>query len=363
VAVESIAEIRTRLGLLFPEGVPARNFLTRELAAKTIATFLFLDAVGDPEREGVRLLRPSMVAWLDDVSLSRSADERFVRGWHDAATRGQARLRAFLDAHAIEWRRWYADNSRESIRDEVIRPLQESYGAVRRRAGVAATGGSPTLTLAQDFATVFEAGIDRSEADRRIAAWQADHLGATAQARLAALRRLDAADVVTVELPGRGPRQLPPGTASRVTQAVIEVLAPQLLRQPFVLAVCHSRDPVAVEDARELERVGLALDANLALPDVLLLDAADGTLWFVEVVATAGEISERRRVELEAWAAGRGIASDRCRFVTAYRSRADQAFRRTAGDLAWGTYAWFADEPHGIWHLATLATLDDPPAL
>lgn len=359
----SIAEIRARLGLLFPEGVPSRNFLTRELAAKTIATFLFLDAVGDPEREGVRLLRPSMVAWLDDASLAKSGDEEFVRGWHEAATRGQARLREFLGDRGIEWRRWYADNSRESIRDEVIRPLQESYGAVRRRSGVAATRGSPTLTLAEDFAGVFDQALDDDEAARRAEAWRAEHLGAAAQARLAALRRLDADDVVTVELPGRGPRQLPPGTTSRITQAVVAVLAPQLMRQPFVLAICHSRDPVAVEDARELERVGLSLDARLALPDVLLLDAADGTLWFVEVVATAGEISERRRVELETWAAERGIAHDLCRFVTAYRSRADQAFRRTAGDLAWGTYAWFAAEPRGIWHLASLATLDDPGML
>jgi hypothetical protein len=69
--------------------------------------------------------------------------------------------------------------------------------------------------------------------------------------------------------------------------------------------VCHSRDPVATEDARELEQVGLSLDPSVALPDVLLLDAADGRFWFVEVVVSGGEINERRRAELEAWAASR----------------------------------------------------------
>lgn len=43
----------------------------------------------------------------------------------------------------------------------------------------------------------------------------------------------------------------------------------------------------------------------MALPDVLLLDAADGRFWFVEVVVSGGEINERRRAELEAWAASR----------------------------------------------------------
>lgn len=359
MAVLSIAQVRQRLEELFPEGVAGRAFLTRELAAKTIATFLFLDAVGDPESPGVRLLRPSMVAWMDDASLGNADDEDFVRGWHAAASRGQARLQNFLHQRDIDWARWYADNSRESIRDEVIRPLQEAYGAVLRRSGISTTGSTPALTLADEFAAIFAPDASDAEVQRRIVAWRETNLGAAAQARLAALRRLTAEDAVIVKLPGRGTRQLPGGLASQITQRVIDELAPQLLHQPYVLAICHSRDPVAAEDAGELDRVGLGLDASLALPDVLLMDVDDGTVWFVEVVATAGEISERRRTELLDWAQARGIASGKCGFVTAYRSRSDAAFRRTAGDLAWGTYAWFADEPHGIWRLSLLADVPD----
>jgi hypothetical protein len=353
-----IAEVRERLERLFPEGVYGRGFLVRELAAKTIATFLFLDAVGDPDQPGKRLLRPSMVTWMDDASLGRTDDDAFVAGWHSAAARNQATLKTFLADQGVVWSRWYADNSREPIRDEVIRPLHQSYGAVLRRLGLAATGGSPALSLAPDFASVFEEGLSGDELAARIERWQRAHLGAAEQARLAALPRLSAEDTVSVQLPGRGARQLPAGLASQITARVVTDLAPQLLDQPFVLAICHSRDPVAAEDARELESVGLALDANLALPDVLLMDVGDGTVWFVEVVVSAGEINESRRKDLATWAAARGITPERCRYITAYRSRSDAAFRRTVGDLAWESYAWFADEPHGIWLLSYLTNVD-----
>ncbi|MGH3025014.1 MAG: BsuBI/PstI family type II restriction endonuclease [Gaiellaceae bacterium] len=352
----SVPDTRRRLELLFPDGVPDRNRLTREIAAKTILTFLFVGAIGDPDLDGVRLLRPSMVTWMDDASLSRFDDPRFVAGWHAAAKRRQSDLRHFLADEGVGWERWYAENNRESIRDEVIRPLHERYGAVLRRGGLAASAASPALTLASDFAAVFEQPLSQAEIDRRAAAWRSAHLSPAEQARLAALRRLDSESdqAVIVGLPGRGDRRLPPGLSSALTTSVIEMMAPRLLDQPYVLAICHSRDPVAVEDARELERVGLTLDPALALPDVLILDAATGRFWFVEVVVTGGAINERRRGDLLAWATDRGVAPEQCRFVSAYRSRSEQIFRSTVGELAWETLVWFGDEPDRIFRLDQL---------
>lgn len=351
----SVTEVRRRLGLIFPETAPDRAHLIRELAARTVVTFLFVGAVGDPDLRERRLLRPSMVAWLDDESLSRSDDHEFVVGWHCAAARGQAHLVAYRRANGVDADRWYADNSRESIRDEVIRPLNERYGAVLRRSGVATTGATPALALAQDFADLFDPDIAGSALSAAIVRWQRSHLGPAAYARLEARRRLDrSSDAVVAQLPGRGQRQLPPGPSSVLSAAVIEDFSTSVLSEPYVLAICHSRDPIASEDELELSRVGLTLDREVALPDLLLLDASDATFWFVEVVVTDGPIHDRRRDELLAWATSRGVESERCRFVTAYRSRVDPVFRRTVAALAWDTYAWFADEPRGLVRLDRL---------
>ncbi|HZU20044.1 MAG TPA: BsuBI/PstI family type II restriction endonuclease [Gaiellaceae bacterium] len=354
-------EIRERLGLIFPESAPDRASLTRELAAKTIATFLFIGAVGDPDREPMRHLRPSMVVWMDDDSISRVDDLDFVLGWHRAASRGHSALRAFLAESDVVADRWYAENSREPIRDEVIRPLAERYGAVLRRSGIAPSDASPALTLAEDFAALFDPAVRGPAVDARVSEWQAAHLGPAEQARLAARRRLqNEADNPVVDLPGRGRRRLPPGESSALTVAAITNFAPRLLAEPFVLAVCHSRDPLASEDERELRRVGLALEPEVVLPDVLLMDVADGMVWFVEVVATGGAIHERRRSELLQWAGGHEIPADRCRFVSVYRSRAAQVFRRTVGELAWDTLVWFADEPDRVFRLEELGPAPRP---
>ena len=361
MALVPVPEIQRRLEELFPEGVTGRAALVRLSAARTVATFLFLRAAGDPDSPDVRRVRPSMVTWMGDTALERADDETFVENWHRAASRGQRALEDFFAGEGLDWQRWYRDNSRESIRDEVIRPLNQNFGAVLRAAGVATTGATPAWTLAEDFAQVFDADAGSSEVSRRIEAWKADHLGAAARARLAALRRLDSDDSVVITLPGRGERHLGAGVANVVTREVVETMAPLLLRRPFVLAICHAGDPIAAEDARALDQVGLALDPALALPDVLLLDAHDETIWFVEVVATAGEITPGRRAELEAWARARGIEIERCKFVTAYLSRNERAFKQTVAELAWETYVWFADEPHGVWHLTTVESFDDLP--
>ena len=74
----------------------------------------------------------------------------------------------------------------------------------------------------------------------------------------------------------------------------------------------------------------------------------------MEAVATDGEIHEARKRELLRWAQEHGIGADHCGFLTGFLSRTHDAFRRRAPRLAWGTYAWFADEPDQILRLDSL---------
>jgi len=41
------AEIRQRLGRIFPEGTPNRGYCTREIAANTVFVMLYVGAVAD----------------------------------------------------------------------------------------------------------------------------------------------------------------------------------------------------------------------------------------------------------------------------------------------------------------------------
>lgn len=358
----SVAETRRRLALVFPEGLTGRGALVRDLAARTVVAALFVGAVGDPDADEARLMRPSMVVWMSDEALLAGRDDDRFRGeWHRAARSSRRSVAAVLARRAAAHVPWYAENTREPIRDEILRVWRERYGAVRGRAGLAPTSPAASMTLAADFAALFDPALDGGALAAAVEAWQGEHLPPPEQLRLRAQRSLDrTTGRVPVSLPGRGDRMLPPGRSSALTRASIEGLLPRLLRQPYVLAVCHAGDPTADADRVELERAGLSLADSPALPDVIVFDAADRGLWLLEIVVSGGEITEHRRRVLRDWAGAHGFADERCRYVTVYRSRADPLFRRTVATLAWGSVVWLADEPE---HIVRLDRLDPPAPL
>lgn len=116
-ALPPLEEIRERLERIFPEGVAGRGALVRELAARTALAALLLGAVGDPDAQGARLLRPSMVTWMSDEALGEGdADEGFRVAFHAAASRGRRSVSMPHRARGIEHEPWYGDNTREPIR-------------------------------------------------------------------------------------------------------------------------------------------------------------------------------------------------------------------------------------------------------
>lgn len=66
--VPSLQTIIIRLPLIFPEGIEHRNYVIREMAAKTIFVMLYIDAV-----EGTgRWLRPDQVTKMTDLQAAKS---------------------------------------------------------------------------------------------------------------------------------------------------------------------------------------------------------------------------------------------------------------------------------------------------
>ncbi len=124
--------------------------------------------------------------------------------------------------------------------------------------------------------------------------------------------------------------------------------------EPAVLAISESARKVAVVDKELLDGLGIVIKAARLLPDALLFDASPGRFWFVEVVATDGEINEARKADLLTWAASQGIAASACGFLTRFLSRTDAAFRRRVPTIAWGTLVWFLDEPDKLFRLEEL---------
>ncbi|XBT44330.1 BsuBI/PstI family type II restriction endonuclease [Pseudomonas viridiflava] len=337
VSRELVAE---RLLLIFPEGTPNRVYCTRELAASTVFAMLYIGAV---ERSSTRL-GPVHVYRMTDLQAQDESEEGRL------SYRSNLRKKSF----EIPGKRWYADNTREPIRDETLREGLVAVGAVMEDREVPTTSGKPRYALKADLAALFNPALQGNLLESAILKWQEEHLNKGALARVS-LMRLGAVDKegVMVHFPNGETRTLSYGPSSMISRAVVEVFAMSFLERPAVLWLSESSNKVAMQDLRMASTIGLDIEAQKNLPDLILVDLGptDPLIVFVEVVATDGAVTARRQDALFELTDKGGFKRSQVAFVTAYADRESAGFKKTVTGLAWGSFAWFMSEPDKIFML------------
>lgn len=330
--------IHARLPDIFPPGSANRERSTWEIAAKTIFVMLYVGAVEGADR----WIRPDQVTRMTD-SQAGQQDEEARNTWSKASI-----IPTKLDVPG----RWYAVNTRESIRDDTIRYALIQNGAVIERQGLSTTSPAGRYALQSEFAELFLPGIDQTTFIAMAAAWREKHLNAGALARIAIVRKGAAAGGtdVLVTFPNGETRRMTSGPSADISKSVIEVFARKFLIKPGVISLSESGNKVVARDDELARAIGLAIPADRSLPDIVLVDLepAHPLLIFVEVVHSDGPVNEARKMALLKIAENAGFNSRHVAFVTAYLDRASLTFRKTVSSLAWGSYAWFASEPDAL---------------
>jgi hypothetical protein len=325
--------ILERLPLIFPLGTPNRQYCIRELAASTVFTMLYINAVDGTD------------IYAGPAHVYRMTEEQASQ--FDADSRETYRMGAVRGKQPAGVR-WYADNTREPIRDETIREGLIPVGAILSLQGIPTTSGKPRYYLNRAFALLFDPALTGEQLSAAIKAWQITHLSKSALMRLslAGLGAGPATDVL-VTFPNQETRSLTAGPSSIISKAVIEVFAQHYLEQPGVLWLSTSDRKVLVQDEKLAALIGLNIDVAKNLPDIILVDLApvDPLVIFVEVVATDGAITERRQQAIYALTDAAGFDRKQILFVTAYQDRQSAGFSKTIKDLAWNSFVWFVSEP------------------
>jgi hypothetical protein len=340
----TIPEIQTRLERIFPHGLEMRQNLVREMAAKTVYVFLY----GWMVESSKRLLRPSHVYFYTADQAAKLSDEEREH-WFKNSTKPGFRP---------DGKRWYADTTREPIRDETIRFGLLDIGAVGKIPGVATTSSSPIYFLKDDFTALMNPALNGADLDAEIEAWQKKHLTPAARARMAliAAGKVKKADEILVTCPDGTVAKLSPGPSSLISKAVVENFATTFLTNPALLWMSESGAKVRYQDDAAAKAMGLNIDQAKVLPDIILMQVGeeghDTHLVFIEVVASDGPMNQNRLDALGNYVKASGFPEDQCHFGTAFEDRADSAFKKCLPQLAWGTFAWFRSEPERLMWLA-----------
>lgn len=339
--VPSLQTIISRLPLIFPEGIEHRNYVIREMAAKIIFVMLYVDAV-----EGTcRWLRPDQVTKMTDVQAAKTVDVERLSWADESLVPGKMK-----DISG----RWYAQNTREPIRDETLRAGLILTGAVVERTGLPTTSAKPRYALNREFAALFAEDLSESKVNRNVKEWQQKYLNPGALARIQILKQgaVAAAEEagVLVTFPNGETRMMAAGPSSVISKAVIEKFTGRFLKTAGVIFLSESGNKVVARDDKLARSIGLNIKADRNLPDIILVDIGpnDPLLVFVEVVATDGAITASRMEALLDIAIQAGFNQKQIAFVTAFFDRRGSAYRKLAPELAWGTFAWFVSEPNKI---------------
>jgi hypothetical protein len=245
--------------------------------------------------------------------------------------------------------RWYRENTRESIRDEALKNGLVPIGAVLVDPLVSTTSSKGRYVLRGDLASLFDPSLTPQGFETAAAAWRAKYLthNALATVKVLQVAAAGAKAKVPVMLPSGEGRVMVPGLSSVITKAVVEIFARRFLANPAVVWISESGRKVVEKDDKLLQLLGIKINPEKLLPDIILPDTTDGELLFVfvEVVATDGPIHESRRAALLKLITDAGFKPEHAAFLTAFQSRDHAAFKKTVASLAWGSFAWCFSEP------------------
>ena len=350
-SLPSIDEIQRRLGVVFPTAFPDRSILVGTMCARVVFVFLY---GGFLEGNG-RYLRPSHVyLFTEDQAQKVGSAERLE--WLAVCNK---------PGYRTPGKRWYADTSREPIRDDLMRSQLLRLGIMQKRAGVATTASTPINYLSAEFSALFDPKLDDIVFNANAESWRTHHLDQATQQRMALKAQGLQAKVgdLLIDMPDGTRIRISAGPSSQIAKGLIEDFASRHLENPAVLWLSASDKKSFPQFAEFSKSVGLDIDINSTLPDLILADIKTQPIKFLfcEIVATDGAITDARKQELLAIVKASRVPENAVDFLSAFEDREAGPFKKNFSQLAINSFVWFRTEPDLLVILRTANQIDLVP--
>lgn len=289
------------------------------------------------EALGLPLAQQTVIA---SYTLLALADLTESGKWSHAKRRS-LRIHDILAFAAVTYGRTYAENTRETVRRQVLHQFEQARVVDRNPNDPNLPTNSPRTHYALS-----------DEALRVIRAYKTGRFAAEARkfhkshgALLEVYRAARARRMIPVKLPSGSELVLSPGKHNALQAAVIKDFAPRFVPGASVLYLGDAANKTLHHEKLLLERLGVPLTKHDKLPDVLLYAARKRWLFLIEAVTSHGPVSPKRMRELELALAECSL--DRV-YVSAFPSFSE--FKRHVHNIAWETEVWVAEMPDHMIH-------------
>jgi hypothetical protein len=235
----------------------------------------------------------------------------------------------------------YAENSRETIRRQVLHQLEQARIVDRNpdEPGLATNSPRTHYALSDDALTAVKA-FGTLLFDAEVAKFTKSHGALLAIYQAARQGRL-----IPVILPSGAVLNLSPGEHNALQAAIVMDFAPRFAPASLLLYLGDTAQKHLHVDQTLLDVLKIPVTKHDKLPDVVLHLPTKNWLFLIEAVTSHGPVSPKRKHELEAVLEGCPIPRV---YVSAFPDLKE--FRRHAENIAWETEVWIAEMPDHLIH-------------
>jgi len=240
-----------------------------------------------------------------------------------------------------EYGRKYAENTRETIRRQVIHQFEQARIVDRNpdEPNLATNSPRTHYALTDEVVSLIRVYGKRSWKSRL------NNFINKKGTLLEIYRKKRKSVLIPVRISSNKQIKLSPGKHNQLQVDIIEKFAPVFAPGAYLLYLGDTAKKILHLDEGKMRDLGIPVRRHDKLPDVVLHQIDSNRLFLVEAVTSHGPVSPKRHYELEKMLSK--VEANRI-YVSAFPDFKE--FRRHITEIAWETEVWIAEIPDHLIH-------------
>lgn len=239
------------------------------------------------------------------------------------------------------YRREYAENTRETIRRQVIHQFEQARIVDRNPDNPSLATNSPRthyaltkeiLNLIQGYGGLNWDNELKKVLSNRKTLWEV-------------YRKKRKSVMVPVRLPSGKKLHLSPGKHNKLQADIVEQFAPRFAPGAHLVYLGDTASKTMQLDKNILEKLNVYITGHDKLPDVVLYDRNKNWIFLIEAVTSHGAVSPKRQYELEKMF--KDCPAERI-YISAFPDFKE--FKKHISNIAWETEVWLSEIPDHLIH-------------